>query len=580
MSTGAASVPPSANAGSPERPCGAFPPIGRRTFLKGMAGVAGAALLGGCNADSTASPGGRPTVRVVEWTSLGYPSPFTYTAPPGYWRMSLVFDTLLWPDSSGEQLPWLASSYERSEDGLVHRLQLRDVTWDDGRPLTARDVAFTYEYYTSQTFTPLLVGVPRQGIQVVPTGDRSVEFRLDRPDATFVQFVLGTMPIVPEHVWSEITDPMGTFDDRVMISTGAYSLRSRDEAQGTEAYVAKDRYFLGPPFVRRIEMLPFSDPLTALRGGHLDGAAAAAEGARNEVLAPFRDDPGRYGIIDRPSGFAFPLFFNITRGGALADLRFRRACLHAIDRNDMVERLLTGNGQIGSQGWLPPSHPYHNPAIRAYPFDRAEAERLLDEGGYRRSGSRGMRANPDGSPLRYTLHVPDVVPVALAELTAESLKDVGIDIDLQRIDLVRLFGTKLQGSYDLLITSYPGPGGTGPNGDPEMLRGVYHSTPPNPFHKATGYANPEVDRLIDAQVATYDVEERKRLVGEVQRLVADDLPVAMLYYTTFFFVFRKQVFDQWYYTPGGFGTGFSDVYNKHPYITGRKTGVDVRRVEG
>ena len=552
-------------------------PIERRTFLKGMAGVAGAVLLGGCGEPVRRPRGGRPLVRVPEWTSLGYPSPFTYTAPPGYWRMSLVFDTLTWPDSTGEQLPWLASSYTRSEDGMRYQVDLRDVTWDDGRPLTARDVVFTYEYYTSQTFTPLLVGVPRKGIDVVATGERSVEFRLDRPDPTFLQFVLGTMPIVPEHVWSKISDPMGTFDKRVLVSTGAYSLASRDETKGTEAYVAKDGYFLGAPYVQRIEMLPVDDALAALRIGQLDGADTAAEGTRNEILKPFRDNPD-YGIASREAGFAFPLFFNIKRGGALADLRFRRACLHAIDRKDMVERLLTGNGQVGSQGWLPPSHAFYNPEVPTYDFDRGEAERLLDEAGYRRSSPGGKRTYPDGSPLHYTLHIPNVVPVALAELTAASLKEVGIDIRLERIDLVRLFGAKLQESFDLLITSYPGPSGTGPGGDPEMLRGVYYSEPPNPFHKATGYANPEVDRLIDAQVATYDVGERKRLVGRIQELVAEDLPVAMLYYTNFFFVFRKDVFDQWYYTPGGFATGFSDVYNKHPYITGRKKGLEIRKV--
>ena len=551
----------------------------RRTFLKGMAGAAGAVLLGGCsgNAGRTGAGGGRPTVRVVEWASLGYPSPFTYTAGPGYWRMSLVFDTLLWPDSTGEQLPWLASAYKRSEDGLSYQLELRDVTWDDGKPLTARDVAFTYEYYTSQTFTPLLVGVPSNGADVIATGDRSVEFRLERPDATFLKQVLGTMPIVPEHVWSKISDPMATFDKRALISTGAYKLTSRNEAQGTESYVAKDGYFLGPPFVRRIEMLPADDPLTALRVGQLDGAATSAEGVRNEVLAPFRRDP-QYEIISSQAGFAFPLFFNISRGGALADLRFRRACLHAIDRDDMVERLLTGNGLVGSQGWLPPSHDQYNPQVRAYPFDRTEAERLLDEGGYRRTSAGAARTNPDGSPLRYVLHIPDVVPIALAELIAASLKAVGVEIDLQRIDLVRLFGTKLQASYDLLVTSYPGPSGTGPSGDPDILRGVYHSNPPNPFHKATGYANPEVDRLLDAQRATIDVADRKRLVGQIQQLVAEDLPVAMLYYTTFFYVYRKAVFDRWYYTPGGFGPGIPEVYNKHPYITGQKKGLDVRRV--
>ena len=92
--------------------------LSRRTFLRGMAGTAGAVLLGGCNPGRPEPPaGGRPTVRVQEWTSLGFPSPFTYTAGPGYWRMSLLYDTLTWPDSTGTQLPWLASSYRRSEDG-------------------------------------------------------------------------------------------------------------------------------------------------------------------------------------------------------------------------------------------------------------------------------------------------------------------------------------------------------------------------------------------------------------------------------------------------------------------------------
>ena len=551
--------------------------LGRRTLLKGLGGAAGAVLFGACNPSPPRAVGGRPTVRVVSWTSLGYPSPFTYVGGPGYWRMSLVFDTLLWPDATGKQLPWLASSYKQSEDALVHTLDLRKVNWDDGRPLTARDVAFTYEYYTTRTFTPLLIGVPGKGIAVRPIGERTVEFRLERPSAIFPQQVLGTMPIVPEHVWSTISDPMSTFDSRVLISTGAYKLESRNETQDNEAYVAKDRYFLGTPFVQRIQMISAAndDPLGALRIGELDGAASAAEGVRNEVLADFREDSA-YGLISREAGFGFPLFFNISRGGALADLRFRRACLHAIDRKAIVERLLTGNGQVGSAGWLPPSSAFYDPGVRDYPFDRVEAERLLDEGGYRRTGAGGIRTSPDGSRLRLVLNIPDSVPIALAEAISESLKAVGVDIDLQVIDLVRLFGTKLQKSYDLLVTSYPGPSGTGPEGDPDLLRGVYHSKPPNPTHQATGYANPEVDRLIDEQVATFDVEKRKQLVNQIQRIVAEDLPVAMLYYTKFFYAYRKSVFDQWYYTPGGFGPGIPDVYNKHPYITGRKEGLEVR----
>ena len=551
--------------------------IGRRTFLKGMAGAAGAVALGACNPGRPPTVGGRPTVRVKSWGDLGYPSPFTYVAGPGYWRMSLLFDTLTWPDATGTQLPWLASSYKRSDDGLVWSAELRDAKWDDGRPVTAGDVAFTYRYYTSKTFTPLLTGVPRGGADVRVTGDRSVEFRLPEPQATFLQHTLGTMPIVPEHIFSGIDDPMTVFDARAFVGCGAYRLDSKNVNADTEAYVAKDDYYLGRPFVRRVEMLgvPDDDEIAALRAGVLDGASSKAEGVRNEVLAPVRDNP-QFGIISRPAGFGFPLFFNLTKGGPLADLRFRRACLHALDRNDMVKRLLTGNGEVGSAGWLPPSNPFYTrDGVRDYPFDRAEAERLLDEAGYRRTGPSGPRMNFDGSPLRFTLSIPELVHITLAELIVANLGAVGVQIDiaLQRIDLVRVYGAKVAANYDMVVQSYPGPAGTGPNGDPEMLRSVFHSNPPSQTHKATGYSNREVDRLIDAQLTTYDVDERKRLVGRIQRIVSEELPVAMLYYTNFFWAFRKPVFDQWYYTPGGFATGVSDVYNKHAYIMGRKEGL-------
>ena len=558
-------------------------PIARRTFLKGMGGTAGAVLLSSCAGKKPGSErtvaGERPTVRVVSWTLLGFPSPFTYTAGPGYWRMSLLFDTLLWPDSTGKQMPWLASSYKASDDGLTHTLDLRDVKWDDGMPVTARDVAFTYEYYTTKTFTPLLVGVPPKIASLRTTGDKTIEFRLERPNATFVQKVLGTMPIVPEHIWSTINDPMSAASDpRALIGTGPYKLVARDEAQDNEAYEAKDGYFLGRPYVKRIEMLPPAndDPLATMKAGQLDAAAGPPDGARNEVLGPYRDDP-EYGTITADAAFSFPLYFNLNRGGALADLRFRRACLHAIDREDIVRRLLTGNGQVGSAGWLAPANPFHEPKVREYPFDRTEAERLLDEGGYKRSSPGGPRTNQNGSSLRYVLFISDSIPIALAEIVNASLKAVGIDIDLQRIDLVRLFGVKLSANYDMLVTLYPGPAGAGPTGDPEILRSVFHSKPPTPLSSATGYGNPEVDRLIDAQVATLDLGERKRQVSQIQKLVAEDLPVATLYYTSEFYAFRKKVFDPWYFTPGGFGPGIVAPYNKQVYITGQKTGTQVRQ---
>jgi peptide/nickel transport system substrate-binding protein len=557
--------------------------LGRRDLLKAMGGAAGAVLLGGCRDTRKAPAGdGRPTIRVKSWTSLGYPGPFTYTGNPGYWRMSLLFDTLLWPDSTGTQLPWLAGWHTVSEDGLAHTLGLRDATFDDGRPVRARDVQFTYEYYTApgRVWTPLLVAVPRRGIEVRALDDKTVRFRLDRPDATFVQQVLGSMPIVPEHVFSKVSNPMATQEQEILTGCGAYRLDRRSVTQDFEAYVAKDDYYLGVPFVRRIEMVSTTDDddLAAMRIGALDAGNSPVEGVRDDAIAPFRDDP-EWGIITREAGFGFPLYFNMARGGALADVRFRRACVHAIDRNDLVTRLLDGNGVVGSAGWLPPSNPFHEPDVAQYLFDRAGAERLLDEAGYRRRNG-SLRTNPDGSPLRYTLHIPSTVKIALAELVADSLKQVGIDIDLRRIDLIPAFGLKNESSYELLIIPYPGPAPIGPEMDPDLLRPIYHSeleSPAGKLVKVAGYSNPALDRLLEQQSTLSDLTERKRAVSQIQKIVAADLPVAMLYYTRWYFVYRRSVFDQWYYTKGGFALGAPDAYNKHAYITGRQVGLEIRR---
>ncbi|MDQ3973165.1 MAG: ABC transporter substrate-binding protein [Actinomycetota bacterium] len=556
--------------------------IGRRAFLRGVAGVVGAATLTRCAPGGGMDGGasgvvGRPTIR-VQGGSFGFPSPFAYIAAPGYWRMSYLFDTLLWPDASGRQLPWLASSYDRSDDGMVHRLALRNATWHDGTPLTPRDVVFTFDYFASQHLSPLAIAAPRSVAKAVETGERTVEIRLEHPDANFTQAVLGSVPIIPEHVWSKIDDAQIASGDEALIGTGPYHLQSRSEAHGRELYVANDDFFLGTPFVQRIEMTPVDDELVAVRAGQLDGGQAPVEGARNDVLDPFRQDPA-FGVISNQTAFAFPLYFNLRRGGALADVRFRQACLMAIDREDLVQRLLTGNGTVGSAGFLPPGHPYHV-EVDPYNYDPGAANRLLDDAGYRRTSPDGVRQGPDGAPLRFTLVVHDTVPPALPELVAANLRQVGVDVDRQVVDLVRLFGIKTGATYDLLINLYPGPAGTTPNGDPEILRPVYHSQPPNQLYAATGYANPEVDRLLDRQLTTLDPAERKEMVGEIQRIVARELPVAVLYYTTMFFAFRKQVFDQWYYTTGGFGPGIPDAYNKHAFVTGQKTGLQIRQASG
>lgn len=558
-------------------------PIDRRRFLLATAGGAGGLLLHGCStgSDRTARPtaGGepsrtsttldgpvpRPTVRLPGGDLNTLPSPFSTIAGIGFQRMTLVYDTLLWPDSTGELLPWLAEEHERASDGLSYTFTLRrGVRWHDGKPFTSGDVAFTFDYFARQTIAPIVVGQPSNVTAVLAMDDRTVRFELERPAVTFLEYVAATVPIVPEHIWSGVDDAPAVAEVDALIGTGPYRLEEFDSAAGSYLFTANDEFFLGRPFVGRIEIPAVGDQLTALLSGEVDAAGASQLGIGPEVLNPIRDDDS-LGVVEELAGFMTSLYWNADRGGALADVRFRHACAMAIDRDQLVELLLGGNGTAGNPGFLPPQHPFHTD-VEQYDFDPAGANELLDAGGYERDGSGGLRQTPEGQPLRFSLLIPNTTP-QLADLLLPAFGAIGVEVVVEAVILPRLFGE----DYDLKVLLFPGPSGFSPNSDPDLLRLVYASSSAS-FHHPAGYTDQQFDAAADEQLVTTDVDARRELVATLQEVVADDLPLLPLFYYDLFLAYRKEVFDAWYFTP----TGFAGPYNKQAFVTGRRQGLEIR----
>lgn len=390
------------------------------------------------------------------------------------------------------------------------------------------------------------------------------------PDAEFLGFGgVGSVPIVPKHVWSSIPNAAQQSDPAVLVGSGPYRLESYTRGQGAYLYTAYDNYFLGKPFVQRIENRPVGDPLNGLQTGELD--AASTSGVLPTVLAPFRNNPAFVVLQAPPGNFGSGLFWNLAKGGALADVQFRRACARAIDRQDLVKRLFGGNGTPGNPGWIPPANPFHVD-VEQYPFDRNAAEALLDGAGYKRSGDQGVRQGPDGKPLRFTLLV--TTPVSpVVDLVVGSLKAVGVELTAQALDTPTFNQRVISGNSEMSIIASGGMNTD--HGEGGYLQQVYSSKTKTTQH-AQGYKNPTVDQLIDQQQATINEDERKKIVAQIQRLVADDLPILPLFYVDSFEVYRKAAFDQWYYTPGGVASTVPVVENKQVFVTGRKTGTAVR----
>jgi peptide/nickel transport system substrate-binding protein len=182
-----------------------------------------------------------------------------------------------------------------------------------------------------------------------------------------------------------------------------------------------------------------------------------------------------------------------------------------------------------------------------------------------------VRTGPDGRPLAYTLLVVNNPVPPVTDIVVNALRAVGITLTATPVDLPTLDARTTKADYDMAITNFGGLGG-----DPDYLRQVYSSKVPKRFQSVEGYVNARFDTLAAQQLHTVDESARRGLIAQMQQIVAADVPMLPLYYPTFVHVYRKSVFDHWYFTPGGFGGGVPTVFNKQAFITGHRTGMSIR----
>ena len=541
----------------------------RRTALL----MAAAVLVAGCSSDGDKSEttGGQTSrPESVERLRLaggdfGYPTPFAYVRGPGMIQTGYLFDTLLWEDSTGKPGPWLAREWSQSPDGLEWRFTLRDnVKWHDGQPLTAEDVKFSFEYISTG---PGATGASRVDLkEVVAESPTSVVIRLNNPSAVFEESVAMRVFIIPKHVWSSVTDPTKYRDPKATMGSGPYKLQSADEAAGTYLYTANEQYFLGVPYVRRLEFVPAPDELLGLQRGEIDAAELSEDPAPEEQLKAFESDP-RFGKLEGSGDWNLALNFNLSKGFPYNEKRFRHAVAYAINRKDMVDRLLLGRGEPASVAGLAPNHEMLAPGLPTYERDVAKARALLDELGMKDTNGDGLRELPDGTKFTQELQSSNRFTPKSPELIKEYLREVGIDVNVQVLDRAAADDNAGKGNYTMTLVGYGGIAG-----DADGLRGRY--APPRnstSFSRAIGYTNPAFTDAANKQLTALNEAARKELVFQMQRIVAEDLPILPLYVPQRVAFFAKQAFDNWYYTPGC--SPCRGTRNKHMYVTGKKTGL-------
>lgn len=486
----------------------------------------------------------------------GLPTPFSfYPRGPGYVHLSLVYDTLVWKDEKGI-VPWLAESWGCSADGLTWTFRLRpSVRWQDGAPLSSRDVRFTFEYL--KTHPVEWFPVSKAGRVETPDA-ATVRFHLEAPYAPFLGHLAGSVPIFPEHLWKDVPDPRAAALPDRAVGSGPYRLVQYDKAQGGYEYAANPDFFLGAPRVAKLRFVPAPDPVAALDSGAVDQASIPAA-----LMDRFRTQP-RFQLKSGPAYWVLALQMNRDRP-PFSQLDVRRAVAHAIDRRALVERAVPGGlegAHPASPGFLPPDSQWFDPScLERYPYDPTRSKELLQSSGIAgRDGDKVSDAS-EGNPMALTL-ITTSPYLREAELLQTWLGQVGFSIEVKVLDVKTLDARVREARYDLALSGHGGLGG-----DPSVIMGF--GTVNEGGWSGQTPSTPEYRLAAERLLASADAAERRSLCQAMQRIYADELPTLPLYHPVTVIAYRPEVLRGWFFTAeGGIGIGVPMALNKLVFMRG------------
>ena len=474
----------------------------------------------------------------------GFPSPYGhYSRGPGYVRMSLIFDTLVWKDQSG-LVPALAESWQmEGNDAYVFNLR-KNATWNDGEKFTAKDVLFTFDYIKEH---------PYQWVNSKPVkkaealDDYTVKITLNSTYAPFLEMIAGTLPILPEHIYKGVEDPAKLQDDKTRVGTGPYKLADYDKAQGTYLYEAYDGYYLGTPKVAKLKFVKVSNEMAAAA---LEKKDVDAAGVPAETVEKLKKE--NFVVLTGPRDGITKIMVNHKKE-PFSDARFRQALYYAVDRQALVDNALRGFGVAASPGLFAPDNEWCNPDVEQYKYDPAKAEALMKEMGYAKDGQYFSK---DGKALEIEMLVTSTNE-RVGEMIRQQLDQAGFKVTLRSVDSKTLDSLVGEWNFDLALNSHGGMGG-----DPEIINRIIGEG--YSFNSARYASNQKLNDLLNQEVSEIDPSKRKELVDEIQVIYAQDLPALPLYYSDSYWA-QDGLVDT-YYTWHGVANGIPIAINKLSFV--------------
>ena len=413
-----------------------------------------------------------------------------------------------------------------AEDGSNFLVHIDDqAVWSDGTPVTADDVIYTALRICSPVIGNVAMmyyvfeGVGDDGFVeagadhvegITKVDDKTVRFTTKAPmslitfKASYARYL---MPL-PKHVIENISEENLMSDpwfNKPDVVSGPYRVTEFDRDHYVAYEVNKD-YWKGAPKIDRlnIKIVEGSQLYAGLKSGEID----VTQNTMSSI--PLEDYESVQSLENVNVSFGDPITNQsvFIRTSNIPDAKVRQAMLYAIDRRQILDQLLKGNGEV-SEGFLSSASPYFDESITPVTYDPEKAKTLLEESGWDKNKT-----------IKFCIDSGDSTFVNAASVIAAQWAAVGIKADIQTMDINTLLGNANKGDFDVMAVQYTYPP-VDPYADVAWLLGGEGSW--------TEYSNDKVNEALSKVQLSSDIGELKGLYSIIDKQVQEDVPMFSAY---------------------------------------------------
>lgn len=491
--------------------------------------------------------GGTLTVPII---NTGFVENFNPYTSNGLYDGVLFEPLMVFNNMSGKIEYRLAESAEYSEDLKTITLKIRDnLKWSDGKPITAKDVAFSYKMTKSApAFDVKAMWSTGNLISVTATDAKTIVFKLNTADSTFI-WGLPQYHILPEHIWSKVAaKDLPTFTNLNPVGSGPMTEIKYLKPQQMQLCRNTNYYLENRPYIDCITYRSYNDNSQvqpALMKGEIDWGSNFIADIENTFVAA---DP-EHNHFWYPANDAIHLYVN-TKEAPFDNLNVRKALSMALDRAEIVDIAAYGypttNFNVGGIAEL--YTPYISKEITTKyqeitQFNPEKAEQLLDDAGIKDLDGDGFRDMPNGDKINFDINVVNGWTdwIQVVQMVTEYYEEIGIKANVKTVDWSVYDSGLKESDYKMSINW------STVASNPIEAYQAYYLTEQigKSWHAGHGVHSPEIDTLVNSFGLTNDKAKQQDILNQLQEFTAQNIPFIPLFSNATWYQYRTNNLVGW-----------------------------------